>query len=47
MKGKKKAADRSSYWQRYYAENLDREQARKRQWYLDNRAWWEKILARP
>ena len=37
MKGKKKAADRSSYWQRYYAENLEREQARKRQWYLDNR----------
>jgi hypothetical protein len=37
MKGKKKAPDRSAYWQRYYAENLERERARKRQWYLDNR----------
>jgi hypothetical protein len=40
---KKKQPARADYWARYYAENREREQLRKREWYLANR---EETIAR-
>lgn len=40
---KKQPAPRADYWARYYAENVEKERLRKREWYLENR---EDVIAR-
>jgi hypothetical protein len=42
-RGPKPASKRGDYWQKYYAENREREAIRKREWYLANR---DDVIAR-
>jgi hypothetical protein len=42
-KRRKAPPARAEYWARYYAENRERERARKREWYLANR---DAVIAR-